>query len=82
VIDHNRGALGKRRQALLDALLALWDAIDLIQRQEHGEQKGGSPLSWNDGRRIVYITMLLMIEFASIVDEIEPPPAATLEPAG
>lgn len=47
----------------LDALVAYWGTVnDLIQRQEHGSQKEGRPLVWEDGRRIVFQTAIVMFE--------------------
>lgn len=34
----------------------------LAQRQEHGEQKGGEELTWEDGRRVVLYTAMVMAE--------------------
>jgi hypothetical protein len=77
VIETYTAQLGDRRAAVLDAMANLWDAdADLIQRQTHANEKGGQPLTVNDGRRVVFLTMFLMVEFATIFDEIEPPPPA------
>jgi hypothetical protein len=63
VLRMYHGGLGKRRHALLDALFAYWRAaIALVQRQEHGGQKGGEPLGWEDGRRVVFQTANVMVE--------------------
>lgn len=63
VIDANRGQLGDARHHLLDALLVYWGEVnDLLQRQEHGGQKEGEPLSWEDGRRAVFQTAVVMYE--------------------
>ena len=35
---------------------------DLAQKQEHGGQKEGEPLVWEDTRRIVFQTILVMFE--------------------
>lgn len=75
VIDQHRDALGARRAALLDALVVYWEAtIDVVQRQEHGEQKGNQPLTWLDGRRVVFHTASLMVEIAATLEEVEKPP--------
>jgi hypothetical protein len=38
-----------------------WNAlVDLHQRQEHGAQRQGQPLTWEDGRRVVFQTILVM----------------------
>ena len=81
VIHTYRPRLGKRRSKSLDAMVNLWEAdIDLIQRQTHANEKD-KPLTVNDGRRVVFLTMFLMVEFATILDAMDEGPApATLEP--
>jgi hypothetical protein len=47
----------------LDALLAYWGTVsDLVQRQEHGAQQDDRPLVWEDGRRVVFQTAIVMFE--------------------
>jgi len=54
--------------AFLDALLVYWGtACDLVQRQEHGSQREGAPLTWEDARRVVFQTMLVMYEVGRAV---------------
>jgi hypothetical protein len=73
VIETHKPQLGERRAASLDAMVALWDAdVDLVQRQTHANEKGGQPLTVHDGRRVVFLTMFLMIECAAVLEEIEP----------
>jgi hypothetical protein len=63
VLEANRERLGEARHHFLDALLAYWGEVnDLLQRQEHGGQKEGEPLSWEDGRRAVFQTAIVMFE--------------------
>ncbi len=63
VLDQRRPALADRHAAVLDALVPLWGTIsDLIQRQEHGAQKEGRALTWEDGRRVVFLTAVVMFE--------------------
>ena len=63
VIDASRENLGDARRHLLDALLTYWGEVhDLLQRQEHGGQKEGEPLAWEDGRRAVFQTAVVMYE--------------------
>jgi hypothetical protein len=70
VTDMHRSQLGKRRPALLDALVNLWDAdVALIQKQTHANEQEPS-LTTNDARRVVTLTMFLMIEFATILEEL------------
>ncbi len=48
---------------LLDVLFGYWRAVNgIVQRQEHGAQKEGEPLKWEDGRRAVFHTVLVMTE--------------------
>jgi hypothetical protein len=50
-------------QKLSDALIGYWGALsDLVQRQEHGAQKEGIALGWEDARRVVFQTLLVMYE--------------------
>jgi hypothetical protein len=65
-----RAVLGQRQRgnsedAFLNALLRYWGTIsDLVQRQEHGGAKEGEPLSWEDARRVVFQTAIVMFEVA------------------
>lgn len=53
---------------MLDALVVYWGTVsDLIQRQEHGAQKEGEALRWEDGRRVVFQTAVVMFEIAHTV---------------
>jgi len=57
--------LGTKRKTFLEALLAYSSTVDdLIQRQEHGAYKDGEQLVWEDGRRVVFQTMITMFEIA------------------
>ena len=80
VIETYKARIGERRTAVLDSMLTLWNAdVDLIQRQTHANERAGNPLTVNDGRRVVSLTMFLMIEFAEIFDEMDDGPSpATL----
>jgi hypothetical protein len=63
VLDQHRPRLGTTAAPFLDALLAYWGTVsDLVQRQEHGAQKEGGPLVWEDGRRVVFQTAIVMFE--------------------
>jgi hypothetical protein len=65
VLSDRRDGLGASRSELLDALFSYWKAAcDLIQRQEHAGQREGEPLVWEDGRRVVFQTAVLMFEIA------------------
>ena len=63
VLDQQRPQLGRRVALFLDALIAYWRAVsNLVQRQEHGVQKAGSQLVFEDGRRVVFQTAIVMFE--------------------
>lgn len=73
VVNLVRPKLGDRRAALIMAMADYWEAcIDVIQRQEHGDQKGGGPLTWSDGRRVVFHTAALTFEIAATLEEVAP----------
>jgi hypothetical protein len=78
VLNMHRAALGERRSALLDALFGYWRAAaDLIQRQEHAGQREGEPLGWEDGRRVVFQTAVVMFEIDRTLGVLrEEPPSA------
>lgn len=57
--------LPEAHHQLLDALVPYWGAVsDLVQRQEHGAQKEGEALGWEDGRLVVFQTGVVMYELA------------------
>jgi hypothetical protein len=44
-------------------MLAFWGAVsDLAQRQEHGAQREAEPLGWEDARRLVFLSAVVMYE--------------------
>jgi hypothetical protein len=56
-------AFGERERAFLEALVVYWGTVaDLTQRQEHGAQREGTELVWQDARRVVFHTALVMFE--------------------
>jgi hypothetical protein len=58
--------LGTTEAPFLDVLIAYWGTVsDLVQRQEHGAQKEGQPLVWEDARRVVFQTVVVMFEVDS-----------------
>ena len=60
--------VGSRTRAFAEALLVYWGTVsDLIVRQEHGATKEGEPLSWEDARRCVFQTALVMFEIDRIL---------------
>ncbi len=64
VIESCRPALGDGRCALLQTLLDYWQALsDSVQR--HREHRAGrvlGRLTWEDGRRVVVLTAMVMVE--------------------
>jgi hypothetical protein len=69
VLLMHRSRIGTKRRALLDALFRFWSAgVDLVQRQTHGGLKEGEPLTWDDGRRVVFQTANLMVELHRALD--------------
>jgi hypothetical protein len=69
-ISRLRAVIAKRRDELSDAIVSALDALvvywgtvsDLVQRQEHGSQKEGGELTWEDGRRVLLYTAMVMTE--------------------
>ncbi len=60
--------LGDAHRAFLEALVQYWGTVsDLVQRQEHGAQKEGDDLTWEDARRVVFQTAIVMHEVSSAV---------------
>jgi hypothetical protein len=56
--------IGTTRRAFLEALLAYWGTVsDLVQKQEHGGARESEPLVWEDARRVVFHTMMVMYEW-------------------
>jgi hypothetical protein len=69
VADSQRERLGTAKTDLLKALAEYQDASnDLVQRQEHGDQKPGEPLAWEDARAAVFHTALLMYEYDRLLN--------------
>ena len=63
--------VSKTVSSYLDALLNYWGAvIDVVQRQEHGAAKEGSALKWEDGRRVVVGTLIVMTELVLAVPDV------------
>ncbi len=55
--------LGSTEKPFLDALLTYWVMLTkLAARQEHGAHKEGESLVWEDGRRLVFHTAVVMYE--------------------
>lgn len=63
VLNVKNDQTGTTTKSFLDMLPEYLGTVsDLIQRQEHGGQKEGQPLVWEDGRRVVFQTAIVMFE--------------------
>jgi hypothetical protein len=63
VVAARAARLGSTEKPFLDALIAYWGTLsDLVQRQEHGALREGDDLVWEDGRRVVFQTCIVMYE--------------------
>ncbi len=63
VIEQVKAKLSEREEKFLDSLLNYWKALSgLAQRQEHGIQDVKESLAWEDGRRVVFQTAIVMFE--------------------
>jgi hypothetical protein len=70
VVESQRDRLGTARSDLLKALAEYQDAVnDLVQRQEHGDQKPGEALTWEDARAAVFHTALLLYEYDRLLNQ-------------
>jgi hypothetical protein len=66
VLKQRANMLGETERSFLEALLGFWRTVsDMVQRQEHGSKKENNPLVWEDGRRIVFQTAIVMYEIDS-----------------
>jgi hypothetical protein len=66
VLGYRARETGSTVKPFLESLLRYWRRVnDLIQRQEHGAQKEGEKLVWEDGRRVVFHTAIVMFEIDS-----------------
>ena len=63
VLSYVRPQLSEKVHAFLDSLLNYWGCVqDLIQRQEHGALKEHEKLLWEDARRVVFQSLIIMYE--------------------
>lgn len=63
VLNFAKSRSSSSEHAFLDALMAYWGTVnDLVQRQEHGAHKEGDALTWEDARRVVFQTIIVMYE--------------------
>ncbi len=68
VLDLESDKLGSKEKLFLEALLEYWESIiGLIQRQVHDVQKEGQELIWEDARRVVFQTMVVMFEIDMVL---------------
>ena len=69
-VDKIRAVLLERRAVVGETtegfLIAYWGTVsDLAQRAEHGSENEERPLVWEDARRLVFQTLLVMVELAA-----------------
>jgi len=63
VLEARANSLGDTERKFLEALRVYWGTVsDLVQRQEHDSQKEGASLVFEDGRRLVFQTAVVMFE--------------------
>ncbi len=63
ILNYRKDKMGETVQEFNNAILAYWGTLnDLIQRQEHGAQKENEYLTWEDSRRVVFQSMIVMYE--------------------
>jgi hypothetical protein len=63
VLERLDETLGRTSSEMLQALVAYWATVmNIIQRQEHGSQREGGELTWEDARRVVFQTAVVMFE--------------------
>jgi hypothetical protein len=68
-IIQQKSIAGSTATAFLDALLAYWGTVsDLVQRQEHAAQREGEQLLWEDSRRLVFQSAVVMYEIHRSVE--------------
>jgi hypothetical protein len=68
VVQECQASTGKTSAAMFDAMLCYWGTVsDLAQRQEHAASRIGKPLEWEDARRLVFQTLVVMCEIDRIV---------------
>jgi hypothetical protein len=63
VLDARSNHLQETEKPFLKALIDYWVTVsNLVQRQEHGAQRERQALVWEDARRIVFHTAVVMYE--------------------
>ncbi|MBA3735853.1 MAG: hypothetical protein H0W90_11775 [Actinobacteria bacterium] len=69
VIEMRREELGTAKTSLLQALIDYQDAVnEMVQRQEHGDQKPGGGLTFEDARAAVFQTAMLLHEYDRLLN--------------
>jgi hypothetical protein len=72
VVELRKNSLCSTERELLDRLVDYWHVVsDLVQRQEHGAQRDGAPLTWEDARRVVFQTLVVMYEVDRSLNKID-----------
>jgi hypothetical protein len=68
IITYRKNDIGKSKEEFFSSLVEFWDSINtLVQRQEHGALNENELLEWEDGRRVVFHTLILMYEIDRIL---------------
>ncbi|MCX6170161.1 MAG: hypothetical protein NTX65_12520 [Ignavibacteriales bacterium] len=68
IILYNKNQLGKTIPKFLTAIEDYWNnLIDIIQRQEHSGLKDGEELGFEDARRVVFHTGILLYEISRTI---------------
>ena len=63
VLEIHSSTLGSKEKQFLKKLLEYWKSVsELVQRQVHGAEKEGEPLTLEDARRVVFQTCIVMYE--------------------
>lgn len=63
VLTYKADQLGRSERRFLDALIEYWHRVsDLVQRQEHAALREGEELVWEDSRRVVFQTAIVLYE--------------------
>ena len=69
VVRQLRGRVGDTTSQLLGALVEYWGAVsDLVNKVEHRSQREDRPLTWDDARRAVLYSYLVMAELARVAE--------------
>jgi hypothetical protein len=72
VLQHASDQMSDSVTEILKALLNYWAKLnDLAQRQEHGAQKEGAALIWEDSRRLVFQTAIVMFEIDRTLQDLK-----------